>query len=586
MDNTLTTAEKNGKKEISAKISSTKWFAPILTALRQLGGEGTPRDVYQKIVKNEHLTAEEIRKVRGKTKVKKFNNDVAFAKIYLTWGGYIDKQERGVWRLTEAGKKIDMTNEAAQKLFREYLAARRTKKAFPDEEQNNAIRYWIYAPGHNADKWDEFYQKGVMAIGWGEVGDLRGFESKNKIKQKMWEVYGDTSSYTNSVLALWQFAHEMRPGDIVFVKKGRSMIIGRGIVESDYEYDTAQNEDYYHVRKVRWTDKGAWPATVTIALKTLTDITPYTDDVEQIKNLLGDESLPPPSVSPLYTDKDFLQDVFIQDVFISEDEYSDLTSLVENEKNVILLGPPGVGKTFAAKRLAYAMMGEKDRERVMMVQFHQSYSYEDFIMGYRPTPSGFELHRGAFYNFCKKAADDSDNMYFFIIDEINRGNISKIFGELFMLIENDKRGLELRLMYSDERFFVPENLYLIGMMNTADRSLAMIDYALRRRFAFFELKPGFDSDGFRSYQNALESDSFDRLIACVKNLNEKICSDDSLGVGFCIGHSYFCGLDPETVDERLYAIVEYKLLPLLNEYWFDEPLEVQKWSERLRGALR
>ena len=163
-------------------------------------------------------------------------------------------------------------------------------------------------------------------------------------------------------------------------------------------------------------------------------------------------------------------------------------------------GAPGVGKTFAAKRLAYSMMGVKDPNRVMMVQFHQSYSYEDFIEGFRPAATGFELKKGPFYNFCKKAEDDLENDYYFIIDEINRGNLSKIFGELFMLVENDKRGISLQLLYSGDKFSVPENVYIIGMMNTADRSLAMLDYALRRRFAFFEFSPAFQTNGFRKYR--------------------------------------------------------------------------------------
>ena len=167
-------------------------------------------------------------------------------------------------------------------------------------------------------------------------------------------------------------------------------------------------------------------------------------------------------------------------------------------------------------------MGVKDIERVMMVQFHQSYSYEDFIMGFRPSTTGFELKKGAFYNFCKKAEIDSDNDYFFIIDEINRGNLSKIFGELFMLIENDKRGISLQLLYSDEKFAVPKNVYIIGMMNTADRSLAMLDYALRRRFAFFEIKPGFETDGFREYRMAIDNTKFNKLIDCVEKLNKLI----------------------------------------------------------------
>ena len=134
------------------------------------------------------------------------------------------------------------------------------------------------------------------------------------------------------------------------------------------------------------------------------------------------------------------------------------------------------------------MMGVKDASRVMLVQFHQSYSYDDFIEGYRPFGAGFELVKGAFYSFCKKAADDEENAYFFIIDEINRGNLSKIFGELFMLIESDKRGDDLQLFCSRELFRVPHNVYIIGMMNTADRSLVMLDCTLRRRFAFVQLR--------------------------------------------------------------------------------------------------
>jgi 5-methylcytosine-specific restriction protein B len=248
-----------------------------------------------------------------------------------------------------------------------------------------------------------------------------------------------------------------------------------------------------------------------------------------------------------------------------------------------------VGKTFAAKRLAYSMMGVKDAERVMMVQFHQSYSYEDFIEGFRPNAQGFDLEKGTFYSFCKKAQDDSDNDYFFIIDEINRGNLSKIFGELFMLIENDKRGPRntLQLLYSHELFYVPSNVYLIGMMNTADRSLAMLDYALRRRFAFFEFRPAFDTESFAAYQEGFASEKFDRLVACVVKLNEAIASDESLGDGFCIGHSYFCRMSPDDVtDEKLSEIADYELVPMLREYWFDEPSKVDDWADKLHRSIQ
>ena len=243
-----------------------------------------------------------------------------------------------------------------------------------------------------------------------------------------------------------------------------------------------------------------------------------------------------------------------------------------------------MGKTFAAKRLAFSIMGEKDTNRVKMVQFHQSYSYEDFIMGFRPTETGFELRKGVFYEFCRQAAED-DRPYFFIIDEINRGNLSKIFGELFMLIESDKRGVELQLLYADEQFSIPSNVYIIGMMNTADRSLAMLDYALRRRFAFFELTPAFSSAGFRAYRTKVNNPKFDRLIATVEQLNDVIANDDSLGEGFCIGHSYFC-TNATINDEWMRSVVEYELIPLLKEYWFDEAVKVKDWSRTLREVVK
>ena len=262
-----------------------------------------------------------------------------------------------------------------------------------------------------------------------------------------------------------------------------------------------------------------------------------------------------------------------------------LVNVLKVKKNIILQGAPGVGKTYAAKRLAYSIMGVKNIERVMMIQFHQSYSYEDFIMGFRPSSTGFELKKGPFYTFCKKAEVDSDNDYFFIIDEINRGNLSKIFGELFMLIENDKRGVELQLLYSDERFSVPKNVYVIGMMNTADRSLAMLDYALRRRFAFFELTPAFKSDGFIKYQEGLHNANLNNLIAQIEQLNVAIQNDESLGQGFKIGHSYFCN-STEVTDVWLNSIIDYEIVPLLNEYWFDETAKVRDWTQKLKGAIK
>lgn len=281
----------------------------------------------------------------------------------------------------------------------------------------------------------------------------------------------------------------------------------------------------------------------------------------------------------------YTKDDFLNEVYMTEERYETFVNVLRNKKNIILQGAPGVGKTFAARRLAWSMMGEKDDSRIEFVQFHQNYSYEDFMMGYKPVEEGFELKYGIFYRFCQKAANQPDKEFFFIIDEINRGNMSKIFGELLMLIEKDYRGTKMTLAYNGLPFSVPKNLYIIGMMNTADRSLAMIDYALRRRFSFFEIEPGFDSQGFISYQNGLNSETLDELISKVKELNRKIAADKSLGRGFCIGHSYFCGRDVCT-DEWLHSVVDYDILPMLSEYWFDDENEFQRWKNILQGVFQ
>lgn len=307
------------------------------------------------------------------------------------------------------------------------------------------------------------------------------------------------------------------------------------------------------------------------------------DEYDFIMDIIRDENpvKPAEGTLPKYTKEDFLKSVFM-----TAERYDVLEALLRNKKNVILQGAPGVGKTFCAKKLAYSMMGEVDESRIQLVQFHQNYSYEDFVMGYRPDGEGFKLTEGIFYRFCQAATNQPDKEYFFIIDEINRGNMSKIFGELMMLIEKDYRGTSATLAYSGTPFTVPKNLYIIGMMNTADRSLAMIDYALRRRFSFFEMSPGFDSDGFKEYQKLLADEKFDLMIEQIIKLNKDIIKDSSLGKGFRIGHSYFCGREEEGCSEEwLRSVVTFDILPTLEEYWFDEPSKVQEWEKNLLGVF-
>ncbi|MDR2090922.1 MAG: EVE domain-containing protein [Clostridiales bacterium] len=462
------------------------------------------------------------------------------------------------------------------------------KSVLVDERKDNAAngrRYWTYSPGKQAKFWDEFYREGIMGIGWDSLGDLSRYKTKNEIKAVIKQKNDKNNSYINSGLAVWQFVREMAVGDIVFAKNGTGLIIGRGVVASDYVFDDMRGE-YKNIRKINWTHKGEWKYSGNLTVKTLTDITPKKEDIKELETIILEESGFPkidavPKIHAPYSEAEFLSDVYI-----SPAKYETLKKLLLRKKNVILQGAPGVGKTFAAKRLAFAIMGEKDPDRVKAIQFHQSYSYEDFITGYRPHGEGFRLVDGPFYNFCQAAEKNGGQPYFFIIDEINRGNLGKIFGELLMLIESDKRGEKnaVPLLYKNEQFFVPENVHIIGMMNTADRSLAMIDYALRRRFAFFDIEPAFQSDGFKARQAKIQNPKFDALVSVVEDLNKDIGEDASLGNGFRIGHSYFC-TDCAVDDEWLNSIVGYELTPLLNEYWFDEPSKAESWTARLRSAV-
>ncbi|MBK8809268.1 MAG: AAA family ATPase [Acidobacteria bacterium] len=269
--------------------------------------------------------------------------------------------------------------------------------------------------------------------------------------------------------------------------------------------------------------------------------------------------------------------------FISPLDFRKAAEILRRKKNIILQGAPGVGKTFIARKIAYELMGQKNDAQIEMVQFHQSYSYEDFIQGLRPSKSGFELRNGVFYTFCQQASLHPDRKFFLIIDEINRGNLSKIFGELMMLIESDKRSekFAVKMTYAEDeadRFWVPPNLYIIGTMNTADRSLAIVDYALRRRFAFIPLRPEFN-ERFRSHLGSFGfADSFvNALCTAIDRVNQTIASDINLGEGFQIGHSYFC-TNPDGKDhaEWLNEIVEFEIRPLFEEIWFDDPETVRR----------
>ncbi|HET8924279.1 MAG TPA: AAA family ATPase [Candidatus Acidoferrum sp.] len=603
------------------------------------------------------------------------------------------------------------------------------------EAAPTASSYWVIGASEGATRWDEFYKQGIVSIGWDELGDLRQYRSQADVLRALKEKYEDEGNPTNNAKSCFDFAHTLKIGDGVFVKQGRTKLLGFGVVESGYTFEPNRSS-HFHIRKVQWLKKGDFPLPkdINLSIKTVTAVTDdelltklktavgldssppgeipgpgtaisywwlnanpkiwdfsdlavgekqtYTthdekgnkrqkykyffeakpgdlvvgyvtspdrevvaickvskgihqtlegesiefekveqlttpipleelqrlptlkqaeplinnqgslfrltpEEYEAIRELVDDSTPPPQLKLPAFTLKDALKSVFL-----TEGQFELLLNSLNEKKNIILQGPPGVGKTFIARRLAFALMGEQDFSRFEWIQFHQSYSYEDFIQGFRPTDNGhFALKNGIFYQFCRKAQRDLNGRpWVFVIDEINRGNMSKSFGELMMLLEPDKRGksFAIPLTYSkepDETFFVSENVHLIGLMNTADRSLAMVDYALRRRFRFLTLLPAFGSAAFRQYllERGAEQQLIEKIVQRFSELNLQIAGDEkNLGPGYQIGHSYFCASSDVVLNEKWYRrIVELEIRPLLEEYWLDDQSKVSAIVERL-----
>ncbi len=490
-------------------------------------------------------------------------------------------------------EEIDFYESPLKEAWRPGLGPAPDSEADGDLEGNDAwyenqfgdAEVWAIAPGDGARLWRQFREQGIAAIGYdqgADFGDLSRYDSRSAAHEAAIEKGFGVNPY-NVSLAAWQFSHEIKIGDILIAKKGLSGFLGWGKVTGEYRHEPVRPE-YRHVRSVEWHP---FPSPVRLpgrdrtVTKALTRFTWFRGWLRHIFE--GIAVRPDAEIKP-YGIEEALSELFLDDL-----QFRRILDSFGLRKNLIIQGPPGVGKTFIAKRLAWCLIGRDDSGPVEMVQFHQSYAYEDFVQGWRPNEQGgFTLRNGVFYEFCKRAQQEPNTPFVFIIDEINRGNLSRIFGELLMLIESDKRGpdYEIRLTYSSsgERFSVPENLYILGLMNTADRSLAMVDYALRRRFAFETLKPAY-GDKFRAYLAEAEVEAAlpERIIQRLSDLNKSIREDKDLGPGFEIGHSYFVPDESADADKKWYLnVVDTQIEPLLREYWFDRPQHVDDLVGKLR----
>jgi len=455
-------------------------------------------------------------------------------------------------------------------------------------------RVWLWAAGTNADLWPEFQKDGIASLGFGFDRDLREFRSLEEIRDWLSEKRQDGKRPVNDALAAWEIVHNVEVGDLVYAKRGRSQILGRGIVTEAYRFE-ANRKPYPHVCSVRWEWVGNEDPEESLVLKTLTEISEHAELVAKLARKTRPTG---PSADERGEDepteaegKGYGLDEAEAELFCDRADLQKWLTTLERKKNLILQGPPGVGKTFVADRLARLLIGREAPDHKTLVQFHPSYGYEDFVQGYRPTATGgFERVNGPFLELCRRALQDPADKYVLVIDEINRAHLGKVFGELMMLIEHDKRDLRwaTSLAYAkpgESPFHVPPNLYVIATMNTADRSLALVDYALRRRFSFVELKPALDTAKFELFLRdmGVPSTLWKHTRERLRQVNQMLSEDPSLGDGYVIGHSFFCSR-PEVADEEwIQDIVEQDLVPLLREYWFDRKQELERACAILLG---
>ena len=554
-----------------------KFFNPLLKVLNKVG-EGKPADITKLVIDEFNFTKAELEE-KSKTGVPLIYNQVAWARNYLKDGGYISNEKRGIWALTEFGKNKSLTDKEAYDLFRD-IQSRYTKdeeviqiEANQIEEDTEPLNFWwlnanpkIWSISNHTEGQRQTYTT------HNEKGNKRRIYKYFEAAKEGDLIIGYESTPTKQIKAIYEVTKGIHNTD-----KGEEIefeLVEK--LEIPVHWNDLKNNPTLQKCEVFINNQGS-------LFKLSEDEYDIIREIIDNKNIITEKLLQSSNIKKYKFKED------TDKPFISESDFLQTVALLKRKKNVILQGPPGVGKTFIARKLAYEIMQEVKDANIEMVQFHQSYSYEDFIQGLRPTQNGgFDLRDGIFYSFCQRALAHPDRPFFFIIDEINRGNLSKIFGELMMLIEADKREekFALKLTYAEDeedRFYVPANLYIIGTMNTADRSLAIVDYALRRRFAFVTLQPDYGVN-FRSFLSSkgLTEPMVEHICSSVIKVNDKVKEDVNLGEGFQIGHSYFCTFNSSEDENKWWnEILSFELKPLLEEIWFDNSAKVSEILKQL-----
>lgn len=573
------------------------YFAPVHRAMQHLGGQATPKQVYAYLTEHEGLTVEDMAHVNQNGKPT-FENRAAWARFYMTKAGWMYAPKHGVWALTEKGKQAtELTQEQAVALFKsaqtQFKGHEEEVEAPQDHVQPESTQYWfVGAMWDEGDQTQRFMLEGIWQNGYEDkfTDQVQAMREGDRIAIKAsfsrkHDLPFDNRGQVVSVMRIKAIGTVTRNHD-----DGRTVDVvwDTAFTPRDWFFYTyrstitrARVEDEVLARRlVAFAFEGA-PQDYAFFMaqpywreRFLANDDGLTDGTAEAE---GTEEDTAPSTSASYG----VADIVAEGCFVPEADLQAMLQRWQSKKNLILQGPPGTGKTWLAKRLAKALIDSKSPsdEQLRVVQFHPALSYEDFVRGYRPGGDGkLTLTDGVFLQVVEAARFQPDVDHVLILEEINRGNPAQVLGEILTLIESSKRNKEaaMELAYprrAGERVYVPENLYVIGTMNVADRSLALVDLALRRRFAFVNLVPGLNAAWEQwCLAKGMDAASIAHIRSEIEALNQEISQDSALGAQFQIGHSYVTPHEAVADAQAWFAeVVQSEIGPLLHEYWFDAP---------------